>query len=123
MARDDATLLGPNGPSTGIGSHTVVHIWTGSGPSYMHVHHGDDEIWHVLEGTLGFRIGDKEARAPAGTTVIVPAGVPHTYWEVEPSRYLIVLTHNLNDLISTLHATGGANLLDTLRQYNSDLVE
>jgi mannose-6-phosphate isomerase-like protein (cupin superfamily) len=29
----------------------------------LHVHHGDDEGWYVLEGELGFRLGDEEVVA------------------------------------------------------------
>jgi mannose-6-phosphate isomerase-like protein (cupin superfamily) len=55
--------------------------WSGSGPDYFHVHYADDEAWHILEGTLTFQFRDREVEAPAGTTVFVPAGVPHAYVE------------------------------------------
>jgi hypothetical protein len=32
-----------------VGVSLVVREWTGSGPSYPHVHRSDDEAWHVLE--------------------------------------------------------------------------
>src|SRR3712207_7826677 len=44
----------------------------------------DDEAWHVLEGSLRFKFADGEVDAGAGTTVFVPAGVPHTYWVTQP---------------------------------------
>jgi hypothetical protein len=69
----------------------------------VHIHRSDDEAWHVLEGSLRFRLADGEVDAPAGTTVFVPAGSPHAYWETEPSRYLIFLTPRLDRLISRLH--------------------
>jgi mannose-6-phosphate isomerase-like protein (cupin superfamily) len=62
-----------------LGTSLVVHEWTESGPSYLHVHRSDDEAWHVLDGSLRFRFADHEVDAPAGTTVFVPAGVAHTY--------------------------------------------
>src|SRR5262249_15950577 len=68
-----------------------VKEWRGSGPATLHVHHADDEAWHVLEGTLHFRFADREVDVPAGGTVFVPAGVPHTYSAAD-ARYLIVLT-------------------------------
>ena len=33
-----------------------IHEWRGSGPVMLHVHHSDDEAWHVLEGQLMFRM-------------------------------------------------------------------
>ncbi len=82
-----------------------VYEWSGSGPEYMHVHHADDEAWHVLEGTLTFRFIDRQVEVPAGSTVFVPAGVAHAYFEAHgPTRYLIILTPRLRQLISALHA-------------------
>ena len=65
-----------------VGTSLVIHEWTGSGPSYLHIHRSDDEAWHVLEGSLRFRFADREVDAPAGTTVFVPAGSAHTYWVI-----------------------------------------
>ncbi len=87
------------------GNSFSVHVWRGSGPPQMHVHHEDDEAWHVLEGTVLFRFGDREVEAGAGTTVFVPAGVPHTYESREGARYLIVLTPRLRALIAELQAS------------------
>jgi mannose-6-phosphate isomerase-like protein (cupin superfamily) len=32
----------------------------------LHVHHGDDEAWYVLDGALGFRLGGDVVEARAG---------------------------------------------------------
>jgi mannose-6-phosphate isomerase-like protein (cupin superfamily) len=81
-------IAGPGGPAiVAAGATLVVREWTDSGPSYLHIHRSDDEAWHVLEGSLRFRLPDREVDAPAGTTVFVPAGAPHTYRVTEPSRY------------------------------------
>jgi hypothetical protein len=37
------------------GQSFAIREWHGSGPAALHVHHVDDEAWHVLEGTLRFR--------------------------------------------------------------------
>jgi mannose-6-phosphate isomerase-like protein (cupin superfamily) len=34
------------------GRSFAIHEWRGSGRATLHVHHEDDEAWHVLEGTL-----------------------------------------------------------------------
>ena len=46
----------------------------------LHVHHSDDEAWYVLAGELGFRLGNEEVIAGAGSAVLAPRGTPHTYW-------------------------------------------
>ena len=90
------------------GQSFALHEWGGSGPDYLHVHHADDEAWHVLEGTLTFRFRDQTIEASAGTTVFMPAGVAHTYYEAAgPTRYLIIMTPRLRELISALQ--GGSS--------------
>ena len=119
-------LIGQSGtsPIAAVGNSLVVHEWSGSGPPYMHVHHEDDEAWHVLEGTLRFRLSDREIDAGPGATVFVPAGTPHTYWEIEPSRYLIILTPKLDRLIGELATLADpADLAATLARYDSALVQ
>src|SRR6187401_870310 len=92
-------------PIDAIGQSFDIHEWSGSGPDYLHVHYSDDEAWHILEGTLTFRFNNRRFDASAGTTVFVPAGVAHTYYEANgPTRYLIIMTPRLRDLISALHA-------------------
>jgi mannose-6-phosphate isomerase-like protein (cupin superfamily) len=101
-----------------------VHEWSGSGPGYLHVHHADDEAWHVLEGTLVLRLRDRQVEAPAGTTVFVPAGVPHDYFEAQgPSRYLIILTPRLRDLINALENAPREQHDDIMRRFESEIVE
>ena len=101
-----------------------VHEWSGSGPDYLHVHYADDEAWHVLEGTLTFRFRDREVEAPAGTTVFVPAGVPHSYFEAHgPTRYLIILTPRLRELISALHVAPFDQHKEIMHKFDSEIVE
>ena len=97
--------------------------WTGSGPASLHIHHGDDEAWHVLEGTLRFRFTDRTVDVPAGGTVWVPAGVAHTYEAID-ARYLIVLTPRIADLIRELRRTADDALLPAIYlKYESEMLE
>ena len=45
-----------------------------------HIHPAMDERWHVLEGTVGFLIGEEETIAGPGDSVTAAAGVLHTNW-------------------------------------------
>ncbi|HEY0606460.1 MAG TPA: cupin domain-containing protein [Herpetosiphonaceae bacterium] len=101
-----------------------IHEWSGSGPEYLHVHYADDEAWHILEGTLTFRLIDREVEAPAGTTVFIPAGVEHTYYEAHgPTRYLIIMPPNLRNLVTALHAAPYDQHPAIMQQFNSGIVE
>jgi mannose-6-phosphate isomerase-like protein (cupin superfamily) len=56
----------------------------------LHVHHDEDEVFHILEGELRFRVGDDDLRAGPGETLLAPKGVPHTYRvESERGRWLV----------------------------------
>lgn len=111
-------------PISAEGGSYNIYEWSGSGPDYLHVHYSDDEAWHVLEGTLTFKFRDREVEAPAGTTVFVPAGVAHSYYEANgPTRYLIILTPGLRELISALHAAPFKEHGEIMQRFNSEIVE
>lgn len=115
---------GDRSPASVIGKSFVIHEWSGSGPDYLHVHYEDDEAWHVLEGTLTFKFVDKEINASPGTTVYVPAGVVHTYWEsAGPSRYLMILTPRLDQLIAALHDTPYEEHNSLMKKFKSEIIE
>ena len=44
-----------------------------------HVHADEDDAFLVLDGELTFAVGGEEVAAPAGTFVLVPPGVEHTF--------------------------------------------
>jgi quercetin dioxygenase-like cupin family protein len=60
----------------------------------LHVHHSEDEVFHVLEGELRLRLGEHEIALGAGETALAPRGVPHTYRVESPdgARWLVVTT-------------------------------
>jgi mannose-6-phosphate isomerase-like protein (cupin superfamily) len=93
----------------------------------LHVHHGDDEAWYVLAGTLAFQLGDQEIEAPAGTLIFAPRRLAHTYWNPhpEPARYLLIMTPNIRQLIADLHAATDRSreAQETVyHQHNSDVL-
>lgn len=111
------------------GTHLVIREWRASGSGQdvapLHVHLSDDEAWHVISGALRFRFADRVLTAVAGSTVLVPAGMPHTFGNAgpEPSRYLIVLPVRLDQLISRLHEVDRAQHPEVYRLHASSLLE
>ena len=68
------------------GSHTehrlgLVEAMLPPGPASppQHVHHEHDEIFIVTAGKMRFTSGDEDVDVEAGTVVVVPIGVPHTF--------------------------------------------
>jgi mannose-6-phosphate isomerase-like protein (cupin superfamily) len=90
----------------------------------LHVHHADDEAWYVVEGTLGFRVGDEVVEAGPGAAVLVPRGTPHTFWNArpEPARYVLVMTPRIQSLVRELHAPGASDYAAIFRAHESELL-
>jgi mannose-6-phosphate isomerase-like protein (cupin superfamily) len=111
------------------GTTLVIGDWTADEADRevapLHVHHADDEAWHVVSGALRFRFTGRQVIAPAGATVLVPAGTPHTFGNAGPgpSRFIIILPARLDELISQLHASDPAEHPEVYRRYESELLE
>jgi quercetin dioxygenase-like cupin family protein len=58
----------------------------------LHVHHAEDEIFHVLEGEVRYRVGDQERLARAGETLLTPKGLPHTYRVESAEARMLTIT-------------------------------
>jgi len=54
----------------------------GSGPG-LHYHHAD-QFYFLLAGTMTVQLGDDVHRAPPGSLVFIPAGLPHRNWNEGP---------------------------------------
>jgi mannose-6-phosphate isomerase-like protein (cupin superfamily) len=90
----------------------------------LHLHRADDEAWHVLSGRLGFRIGDEEREVAAGESILVPRATPHSYWNavVEPTRYLLVMTPRIHQLIEALHSGERTDWAQIFEEHESELL-
>ena len=59
----------------------------------LHVHERQDEIFHILEGRVRFRVGDEEVVAFAGDSLVGPKGVPHSFRvESEEGARMLVMS-------------------------------
>lgn len=89
----DTTVMVPSEASLGALSITEMAV----APGYMvppHVHRDTDEWSYVLFGTIGARVGDDEFSATAGSWILKPRGVMHTFWNAgpDPARIIELLT-------------------------------
>jgi mannose-6-phosphate isomerase-like protein (cupin superfamily) len=55
-----------------------------------HVHQNEDEYSYILEGEVGFEIGDEQFSAGPGQFVAKPRGIWHAFWNAgdAPARVL-----------------------------------
>jgi quercetin dioxygenase-like cupin family protein len=58
----------------------------------LHVHRTQDEVFHVIEGVMRFRLGETERVVAAGSTLLAPKGVPHTYRVDSPEASWLTVT-------------------------------
>jgi mannose-6-phosphate isomerase-like protein (cupin superfamily) len=132
MAAASMIITPQEGDAPGLavrGASLVIQDWPAEGLARevapLHVHHADDEAWHVVFGALRFRFADEELIAGAGATVLVPAGVAHTFGNAgpEPSRYIIILPARLDEMIGLLHEADRAEHAAIYRRYDSELLE
>jgi Cupin domain len=66
------------GADTGGAWALLEQHTTGANPP-LHLHEREDEAFYVLQGRMRVWIGDAEFEADAGSFVLAPRGVPHTY--------------------------------------------
>ena len=50
----------------------------GFGPP-LHVHHIEDELFFIVDGTVRFRCGDRDIDVTAGASVFLPKSIPHAF--------------------------------------------
>ena len=77
------------------GRVSVAEFWMPAqfGPP-LHVHHAEDELLQILEGTVRVACGDTDLVLSPGGFAYLPRGVPHTFWVQgsEPARMLTIFT-------------------------------
>jgi quercetin dioxygenase-like cupin family protein len=76
-----------NGGAFAIGEHPLEPGILAAPP---HTHTNEDEISYVLEGEIGVMVGEEVYRAPAGSYVLKPPGVIHTFWNPGPESARVV---------------------------------
>lgn len=69
-----------DGAETG-NAYSVSEWWLepmSEGPG-AHSHEANDEIFRVIAGTMSVLVGDEWIDAPAGSVIVIPAGVTHDF--------------------------------------------
>src|SRR3954451_8788429 len=131
MSGDGSVISLAGGELGGPASDFVVVEWTDSGDSDwewiapLHVHHGDDEAWYVVEGSLRFRLGDELCEAGPGEGVLAPKGMPHAYGNARQgrlARYLLVTTPRIRRLVQARHEPGASDYAEIFRAHDSELL-
>ncbi|WP_018427221.1 cupin domain-containing protein [Hoeflea sp. 108] len=72
----------------------IEHLMPYGASPPLHIHHNEDEVFHILEGVVRFNVGGKDLYGRAGQTMLAPKGVPHSYRveSAEGARCLTITT-------------------------------
>jgi len=83
------TLL--SGEQTG-GAFTLLEAVVMPNAAPPHAHHGEEETFVLLDGRMSFTVAGRTYDATAGTVLLVPRDVPHSYRNVGegPARMLFL---------------------------------
>jgi mannose-6-phosphate isomerase-like protein (cupin superfamily) len=87
---DNLARIHVGGAATG-GRYAIVEAEGRAGDMPpLHVHHREDEVFHVVEGRMTLHLPGNSVELGAGTTVVAPRGIPHTYRvESDIARWLV----------------------------------
>lgn len=115
-----AMVLKAGGEATG-GAFSLLEAAepAGFGPP-MHIHHGADEAFYVLEGEYHILLEEREVLCPAGSFIYIPSGLRHGFRVGRvASRKLNVYTPaamvGYFDELSAAIKAGDADALDPTR--------
>lgn len=59
----------------------------------LHVHHDEDEVFHVLDGEIRFLVDGKAVTARTGDTLLGPKGLPHGFRVTSDTARMLVVNH------------------------------
>lgn len=58
----------------------------------MHIHHGEAEIFYLLEGSIAAWAGEDELTLDAGGALYLPSGQAHAFGIISPTARLLTVT-------------------------------
>ncbi len=57
----------------------------------LHIHHSQDEVFYVIEGSYYFQVGDEKFKLEKGDSIFLPRKVPHAWTQVSDSGKMTVV--------------------------------
>jgi quercetin dioxygenase-like cupin family protein len=71
----------------------------------LHLHHSQDEIFYVIEGSYYFRVGDEKLNLTKGDSIFLPRKIPHAWTQVSATGKMTVVVQpagKLEDFFVTM---------------------
>jgi quercetin dioxygenase-like cupin family protein len=112
------------GEATG-GELSLLEVEVPAGYSApLHVHHGEDETFVILDGDVTFEVGGERIETGPGDTVFGPRNIPHRFDSEQGARMVWVLTPGGFDEM-VREASDPANqdrLAEVVQKYGNELL-
>lgn len=73
----------------------------------LHLHHSQDEVFYVVEGSYYFQVGDEKHKLSKGDSIFLPRMVPHAWTQVSETGKMTVVVQpagKLEDFFVTVAA-------------------
>ena len=112
--------------------HTSMFEWTipAHFSTGLHVHRVQEETFYVLDGECEWHVGGEKIRAPRGTYVFIPPGVPHNIANVSelPARMIMTVSppgheryfEELSHLVAGANKPDAAAIGELRARYDTD---
>lgn len=87
--------------SNADGISVIEHLLPYGSATPLHIHHDEDEVFHVLEGKARFVVDGKQSDASAGQTLLAPRGSRHAFivTSKQGARWLTITRGNFERLV------------------------
>ena len=92
--------------SNADGMSVIEHRLPHGSSAPLHIHHTEDEIFHVLAGQARFTVGGNQIEVRTGDTLVAPKGVPHTFVVTSQEDAIWLTVTNNGDFERMLRAAG-----------------
>ena len=79
-------------PSANTGGSFELIEYHGPVQPPPHVHREREEVFYIVQGTFTFLLGEEQLQAPAGSLVLIPRGVTHSFRAPKDGRALLLIT-------------------------------
>ena len=75
-----------------------------------HLHHEEEEVFHILEGAISYVRGNETGLAKVGDTLRIPAATEHSFKVVSPggARFLTMTRGAFEDMVRSVSAPADA---------------
>jgi quercetin dioxygenase-like cupin family protein len=89
----------------------------------LHIHHSQDEILYILEGSYYFQVGDEKLSLSSGDSIFLPRKVPHAWTQVSEKGKMTVTVQPAGKLENFFTTMAAFDHAPTFAEINEIFLE